>query len=128
MRNVISISTTERKMIFDDYIKAHNDWKMKIRMYVNHPDNSIDTGTLSVDNACGLGKWIHGDGKKFMHLPEMKELVEEHKNFHKAAAEIVIKRNKGEDVSSFIDGNESIYRQSAAKLSTLLTKLKTLVK
>lgn len=55
-------------MNFDDAIKAHAAWKMKIRAYIDKPDHSIKAEEIETDCRCDLDRWIHGDGKRFFCL------------------------------------------------------------
>jgi methyl-accepting chemotaxis protein len=48
--------------------------------------------------AAKLGKWIRGEGRTYSAYPEFAKLTAEHTRFHKAAAEIVIRADRGEDV------------------------------
>ena len=52
-------------MNFDE-IKAHSDWKVKLRSHINGNNTSkdYDLNVVSADHLCTLGKWIYGDGKK----------------------------------------------------------------
>ena len=83
----------------EDAIKVHSDWKLKLKAYLSKPDGSLMPAQLGVDNACKLGQWLHGEGKKHSALPEYSALVAEHARFHKAAAGVIEKANSGQDVS-----------------------------
>ena len=110
-------------MNFDEAIRAHSDWKMKLQQYLANPDNSIDVVKLSQDNQCNLGGWIHSEGlKNFGALPEFKTLMEEHKAFHKSAADIVTRKNKGEDVQAdtTLGANSPFASHSSAVVSAIM--------
>lgn len=87
-------------MNFDDAVKAHSDWKMKLSSYLRNPDQSLRGADVCLDNRCELGKWIHGAGAKYAGLVEFKQLKDTHAQFHKAAAAIVDKANSGQQMSS----------------------------
>jgi methyl-accepting chemotaxis protein len=89
-------------MNFDDVIKAHVAWKMKLAAYLANPDGSIDVDSLAKDNLCDLGKWIYGEGASFRNNPNFLKLVDSHKKFHEEAANIVRRKNKGEEVAKDI--------------------------
>lgn len=89
-------------MNFDDAIKSHSNWKMKLSTYIRNPDQSLKATEVGRDDVCQLGCWIHGDGRSFASLPEYAALKAAHDRFHKAAAEIVRKADAGETVSSDI--------------------------
>ena len=116
-------------MNFDEAIRAHSDWKMKLNRYLSNPDGSIDVQDLSKDNLCALGKWLHGEGRSFGNVAEYKKLIEEHAHFHKAAADVVIRKDRGEDVKSEIAlGGNSAFAKYSMSVVSLLMKMKTLVK
>jgi hypothetical protein len=86
-------------MDFDEAIKAHSSWKMKLSTYLRKPDGSLKVSEIQVDNKCALGQWIYGEGAKYSSLPEYATLKQEHAKFHKAAAQVVYKADSGQDTS-----------------------------
>lgn len=113
-------------MNFDEAIKAHSAWKMKLQQYLNNPDNSIDADKLGKDNVCDLGHWLYHEGTKHSAIPEFKDLLENHKEFHKSAASIVMKKNKGEDVKGDIAlGASSSFSKASMNVVSLIMKLRT---
>lgn len=113
-------------MDFDAAIKSHSDWKMKLQRYLKNPDNSINVDELAKDNVCGLGKWLYGEGKsQCKSSSDYQELVTAHKSFHKAASEVVLKKNKGESVSEEVAlGGNSPFAQHSSQVINLLMKFK----
>jgi hypothetical protein len=73
-------------MDFNDAIKAHSAWEMKLAAYVFKPDHSLRPSVVGADDQCELGKWLKSDGRKYANLPEYSGLVSTHALFHKAAA------------------------------------------
>lgn len=86
-------------MDFDAAIMSHGEWKIKLMKYLKKPDGSLLASDIRQDNLCILGKWIYGEGQKFSHLPEYQILKTQHAEFHKAAADVVEKADKGGDTS-----------------------------
>jgi len=41
---------------------AHAEWKVKLRMAIAKQEQ-LDAVTIGTDNACALGKWLHGAAK-----------------------------------------------------------------
>lgn len=76
---------------FASAIRLHRDLEGQLRRYLNDDlHESMDLRGLRRDDACVLGKWIHGSGgKSFAHLPSYAELLMAHRQFHQAAAMIV---------------------------------------
>lgn len=87
-------------MNLDDAIKVHTDWKIKLQAYLRKPDGSLEPAKVRLDNACKLGQWLYGEAKKYSSLPEYDILIKEHARFHRAAASVVEKAHKGQDVSA----------------------------
>jgi hypothetical protein len=90
----------EKIMDFDAAIKAHSDWKMKLRTYLRNPDKTLRGAEICLDNKCDLGRWIHTDGAKYASYPEFRELKVTHAQFHRAAGAIVDKANSGVEITS----------------------------
>lgn len=88
-------------MDFDAAILAHAEWKGKLARYLAMPDGSLDVATIANDRLCELGKWIFGEAALAgQHaLPEYTRLIADHASFHKQAAQIVERTNKGALVS-----------------------------
>jgi hypothetical protein len=51
-------------MDFDEAIKAHSAWKMKLSTYLKKPDGSLKPSEIQVDNKCQLGQWIYAEGAR----------------------------------------------------------------
>jgi Chemoreceptor zinc-binding domain len=83
----------------DEAILSHTKWKMRLSSYLSKPDHSLKASAVESPNECELGRWIHGEGKKYFSLPEFVALVSGHKSFHKAAAEVIRKADAGGKVS-----------------------------
>lgn len=86
-------------MDFDEAIKAHSAWKIKLSKYLRSPDGSLKSSEVQLDNKCDLGKWIYGEGAKWSSLPEYSTLKQEHAKFHKAASDVVKRADSGQDTS-----------------------------
>ena len=86
-------------MDFDEAIKAHSAWKMKLSTYLKKPDGTLKSSEIQIDNKCALGQWIYGEGAKYSTHPEYATLKQEHEKFHKAAAQVVSKADLGQSTS-----------------------------
>jgi methyl-accepting chemotaxis protein len=112
-------------MNFDDAIKAHVEWKMKLKTYIAKPDRSLDAAKVGLDNQCVLGKWLHGEGAKFASNPKFSQLVAEHAKFHKAAAQIITKAESGASVIQDVAlGAKSEFADVSQKVVSLLMECK----
>jgi methyl-accepting chemotaxis protein len=49
----------------------------------------MDADTISKDNCCELGKWLHGEAKsKYGKLASHSECITKHAEFHKEAGKV----------------------------------------
>ncbi|MEO0003803.1 MAG: hypothetical protein RLZZ22_1495, partial [Pseudomonadota bacterium] len=66
-------------------IKAHADWKLKFRHAITARE-ALDASTVSRDDCCSLGEWLHGSGgQRFGQVPVFSDLVRQHADFHRQA-------------------------------------------
>jgi len=107
---------------FDEAIKAHSDWKMKLATYLRKPDGSLKPADVCMDNACALGKWIHGDGRKYAAIPDYGTLKAEHAAFHAETANIVRRANAGEQVKeeTALSADSEFTRASKAVVQSIM--------
>lgn len=69
-------------------VEAHAAWRTKFRAAISKKD-TMDVGTIGVDNRCPLGKWLHGDGQHQCGTrPEFLTLIAKHKSFHAEAGHV----------------------------------------
>jgi hypothetical protein len=75
-------------MDLDQAIERHAQWKVKFRKAITDHE-TMDVETISKDNCCELGKWLHGDAKsKFGKLASHAECVKRHAVFHTEAGKV----------------------------------------
>ena len=112
-------------MNLDEAIVAHMAWKKKLRAYLDNPDRSIKADEVAVDNACVLGKWIAGEGRKYAALADFTTLVAEHARFHKAAAELVRRADRSEKVDEELAlGSSGEFAQATSKVVAAIAAMK----
>lgn len=72
-------------------ISAHVDWKMKLAKYLEKPDGTLDHAKVCLDNACVLGKWLHGPGAVHRATDGalFERLKSSHAEFHRVAGDVV---------------------------------------
>jgi hypothetical protein len=113
---------------FDQAISAHLAWRLKFTSYLQRPDGSLDPVEVGAETRCDLGKWIAGDGLKFFKLPEFRKLKIEHARFHRAAAELVDRANRGENVAPEVElgaRSEFVFASTAIVLAIKGMKAKS---
>ncbi|MBI5306763.1 MAG: CZB domain-containing protein [Planctomycetes bacterium] len=75
-------------MDLDNAIGKHTDWKTKLRLAISKKE-TLDVATISKDNCCELGKWLHGEAKtRLRQLTSYSECVTKHAAFHVEAGKI----------------------------------------
>jgi Chemoreceptor zinc-binding domain len=83
-------------MDFNDAIKAHSDWKMKLRGAIS-AQSQLDADTIAKDNCCVLGKWLHGESKlRYSKFPAFQECLKSHAAFHQEAGKVAWTINQGQ--------------------------------
>ncbi len=76
------------RMNLDEAIAAHQNWKVKFRRAIDEKQQ-LDVPTISRDNCCDLGKWLHGMGKMAHGMqPQFQALVSKHRDFHAEAGKV----------------------------------------
>lgn len=93
-------------------LEEHYAWREHLQdMLDGKWTGGLDIATLEQHEHCGLGQWIHGEGKKhYGHLPEYEAVCKAHEEFHACAAAVL---------THYLNGNAT----EAAKL--LNTKFRT---
>ena len=75
-------------MDLNNAIEKHAEWKMKFRSAISKQE-MMDASTISKDNCCELGKWLHGEAKtKFSSLGSHSACVSKHAAFHIEAGKV----------------------------------------
>lgn len=86
---------TEEAMLsgldFKAAIDAHMAWKVRLeRCLENDNEEKLEVATVSRDDRCELGVWIHGaGGRDFGHLREFQEMKLRHSQFHLCAGDVL---------------------------------------
>jgi hypothetical protein len=113
-------------MDFDEIINAHVNWKLQLHKYLANPDDSLNIDELSSDDACIFGFWLSGQGKEYQTNPHYEQIVEEHRLFHIAAADLVRRKINGDDIwAEIIVGSPAPFSRHSENLILLMYKLKT---
>ena len=70
---------------FETAIARHSEWKFKLRGAITRKEK-LDAETISRDDCCVLGKWMHGTAmEKYGRLGSFKRCLSDHAKFHKEA-------------------------------------------
>lgn len=69
-------------------INKHAEWKVKFRSAISKQE-TLDEETISKDNCCDLGKWLHGEAKlKFSKFTSHSDCITKHAHFHREAGKV----------------------------------------
>ncbi|GKT11204.1 MAG: methyl-accepting chemotaxis protein [Thiomicrorhabdus sp.] len=75
-----------------DFVDAkikHTAWMTKLDQLLVGQPTDIDSDSARKPNACPLGKWLFGDGKKYTELASMQQLVKLHAEFHVLVGQVI---------------------------------------
>jgi len=110
-------------MDLDTAIGAHAEWKTKLRSAAERKE-TLDVATISADNCCPLGEWLHGDANaKYRLLPSYKECVSSHARFHTEAAKVAAMVNQAKFSEALI-GAGSTFTAASSLVATAIIRLK----
>ncbi len=66
----------------------HADWNRRFRTAISRQEQ-LDVLTISRDNCCSVGQWLHGAGRiEWGTRAEFRAALERHRTFHTVAAEV----------------------------------------
>jgi hypothetical protein len=75
-------------MNLDNAVQTHAQWKTKLRSAISK-HQQMDLITLSRDDCCELGQWLHGEGKSnYGKLASHADCVHKHLVFHSEVTKI----------------------------------------
>jgi methyl-accepting chemotaxis protein len=109
-------------MDLDKAIHAHSEWKVKLRMAMVKRER-LEIATISADNCCPLGKWLHGEAKsRYGSLPAYRDCVTKHATFHREAGAVARVINDGDHgrAGKMLDGGTAYAAASSAIGSAIL--------
>jgi Chemoreceptor zinc-binding domain len=108
--------------------QAHSEWKVKLRLAINKQEQ-LDVATVSADNCCAFGKWLHGEAKsKYKSLPAYRDCVGKHATFHKEAGAVarLINAKDYAKASAALDGGTP-YASASSAVGAAILGLKKVV-
>ena len=80
---------------FDVAIGRHAEWKFRLRGAITRKEK-LDVATISKDDQCVLGKWLHGNAaQKYGALACFKTCLADHAAFHREAGRVASEINAG---------------------------------
>ena len=106
-------------------IAKHTEWKTKFRGAITKKEQ-MDVATISKDNCCELGKWLHGEGKtQYGRLASHAECMQKHAAFHVEAGKVAsaINAKKYTEAEAMLGGGTS-YSQISSDVGVAISRLK----
>jgi hypothetical protein len=112
-------------MNLDNAVQTHAQWKMKLRAAISKHEQ-LDIETLSRDDKCELGQWLHGEGKaSYGRLSCHGDCVEKHLAFHVAVTNIAKAVNAKEfDKAEAMLNAGTAYAKASSALSVSFLQLR----
>ncbi len=112
-------------MDFEQALDAHVQWKVKLSRYMAKPDRSLSPDTVGKDSECALGKWIYSDGRSLAaKAPSFEKLRTAHAEFHRQAADILRRADKGESFAGTMAiDNTSPYGKASLQVIMLIREV-----
>jgi hypothetical protein len=115
-------------MNLDNAILAHYEWKNKLKAAISS-QSQLDAATISRDDGCEFGKWLHGEGGQlYGRKPEFTTLLQKHKTFHQEAGKVAsqINARRFDDATRMID-TTSPFGAASVSVGVAVNALKRVV-
>jgi methyl-accepting chemotaxis protein len=109
----------------DKALEKHSDWKVKLRTAISKREE-MDAATISRDDCCDFGKWLHGDAKSHLsHQASYSDCVSKHAAFHIEAGRVAntINAKKFSEAEAML-GNGSSFVSASTAVGVAIMRLK----
>lgn len=83
--------------------RAHRQWRVKVRAYINDVDVQFDRNSANDGTVCALGKWIYGSGSEYQSLPAYQSLERAHSELHSFIGRILELKDVGDIESANLE-------------------------
>jgi methyl-accepting chemotaxis protein len=105
-------------------IQKHAQWKFRFHQAMLEKQQ-MDAASISKDNNCELGKWLHGEAKALhKHCKAYAKCVTGHAAFHVEAGKVavVVNAQRKEEAERML-GADSAYTAASKQVSVALIEL-----
>ncbi|MFY9329559.1 MAG: CZB domain-containing protein [Georgfuchsia sp.] len=112
-------------MDLDQAVTRHAEWKMRFRTAISNQE-TLDAETITKDNCCEIGKWLHGDAAaKYEKLDSLKDCVSKHAAFHAEAGKVakMINAKQYKEAAAMIDPGTP-YSSASSAVAVAIMHLK----
>jgi methyl-accepting chemotaxis protein len=109
----------------DKALEKHSEWKVKLRTAMSKHEE-MDAATISRDDCCDFGKWLHGDAKsRLAHQPSYGDCVSKHAAFHIEAGRVanMINAKKYNEAEAML-GSGSAFAAASSAVGVAIMHLK----
>jgi methyl-accepting chemotaxis protein len=112
-------------MDLNSAVQKHAEWKTKLRSAIARQEQ-MDIVTLSRDDCCELGEWLHGDGRaRFGRLDAHADCLLKHKAFHTEVSKVATAVNaKRYAYAEGLLGAATPYAKASSALSVAFLHLR----
>ncbi|OGB25758.1 MAG: chemotaxis protein [Burkholderiales bacterium RIFCSPLOWO2_02_FULL_57_36] len=112
-------------MNLDNAIQTHALWKVKLRSAIAKHEQ-LDLISLSRDDCCELGQWLHGEGKSsYGRLASHADCVHKHLAFHGEVAKVAKAVNARQfDVAERMLNGGTSYANASSALGVSFLQLR----
>lgn len=112
-------------MNLDNAVETHAQWKTKLRSAIFKRER-LDIATLSRDDCCELGEWLHGPGKsRYGKLVSHADCVQKHLVFHHEVSKVAmaVNANRYSEAEGMLGAGTS-YTKASSDLSVSFLRLR----
>jgi len=119
------VGSESQNINLDDAIKAHADWRAKLRTAAMRHE-SMDAETIGRDDCCVLGKWLHGAGQsQYGGKPSFVSLLGAHREFHQEAGKVARLINQGAyDAAEQQLGGNTAFSKASSQVGAAVMQMK----
>jgi len=117
-------------MDLETAVSAHVAWKTKLRRAIANKEE-LDIATITRDDCCELGKWLHGDGRREFSsltsdaMEHFKDCTSKHALFHKEAGKVAkLINDKKYTEAEAVLGAGSAYANASSDVGVAIQRLK----
>jgi methyl-accepting chemotaxis protein len=110
-------------MNVDAFIESHAEWKMRLRVLLDSgAAGGLRADDFEAGDRCDLGRWIYGEGRRFADDLQFQALERLHREFHRAAAEVIrfVAEGRRLEAEALLTGD---YARHSASLVGALSEL-----
>jgi len=109
----------------DQALDKHSEWKVRLRTAITQREN-MDAVTISRDDCCDFGKWLHGDARfQLGQKASYTECVSKHAAFHTEAGKIAtLINNKKFNEAEAMLGSGSPFVSASSAVGVAIMRLK----